>query len=509
MKPFFQCGSWKRESDSVKVSQASDAAKYITRFFLCILFGVLLFGISWPAAAGELEDVLSGFDDEPANKTVAKDDNALESVLSGFDEPADGDLKSVPSTHSNWPEWLDISGAVGLITTVNIAHEAPKPGDADYRGLSMLRTSLELTGDMAFADVKARIGGHCFYDAAYTLNGRDQYTDDVLDAYEKESELTEVWLQAGLTSDADIKTGRQIVVWGRSDNIRVADILNPLDNRQPGMTDIKNLRLPVAMTKLDYYLDYMGNWNLSGIVIHEPRFAKNPVYNSDFSPGDSPSPPEQNLSVSLENQQYALALNAIFSGWDISFYSAWVFDPRFHIETDASGAKLAQHSRVFMGGVAGNIASGNWMFKGEAAWWHNLEFANLISEEKSRLDTLAAVEYTGFTETMIAVEAANRHLPDYDDALSRPPDNQQADIFQSVLRFVRDFRNDTLQLKIILSLFGLSGQDGALQRLQLDYDHTDNFTLTGGAVFYQSGDMYFFHNSGDNDRIFLEISYAF
>jgi len=483
MKIFLRCGSWKKESDSMKVQQASDVTKYITRFFLCILFGVLLSGISSPAAADELED-----------------------VLSGFDKPDGGDRKSALPTSPSLPEWLDISGAFSLTTTVNIAHVAPDQGDADYRGLSMLQTSLDLTADMTFSGVKARIGGRGFYDAAYTLNGRGPYTGEMLDTYEKESELTEAWLQADLCSDFDIKTGRQIVVWGRSDNIRVADILNPLDNRQRGMTDIKDLRLPVAMTKSDYYL---GDWNLSGIVIHEPRFTKNPVYNSDFYPGASPSPPEEKPGVSLEDQQYALALNGIFSGWDISFYSAWVFDPRSHIETDASGDREAQHSRVFMGGMAGNIASGNWMFKGEAAWWHNLEFANLASGEKSRIDVLAAAEYTGFSETVIAVEAADRHLIDYDDALSRPPDYQQEDIFQSVLRLVRDFRNDTLQLKIILSTFGLSGQDGALQRLQLDYDHTDNLTLTGGAVFYQSGDMYLFRNIGDNDRIFLEMSYAF
>ncbi|MDM8543211.1 hypothetical protein QUF90_19220 [Desulfococcaceae bacterium HSG9] len=494
----------------MKLPCISNAAQYITRFIICTLFGVLLIGISPPALADELEDVLSGFDEQPAETSMAKDDNALESVLSGFDEPAgDAPASGLKTKQRFIPEWLEISGELRLTATVNTAHHAPEPDkrkNTDYRGLSMLRTAANITGDMTFSGVKARIGGRSFYDAAYTLNDRSQYTQQLLDDYETESELTEVWLQADLRDNLDIKTGRQIAVWGRSDNIRVTDILNPLNNRQPGMTDIKDLRLPVAMTELDYYT---GDWNLSGIVIHEPRFAENPVYGSDFYPGDSPPPPQDTPSVSLENQQYALALNGIFSGWDLSFYSAYVFDSRSHIETDASGTKHARHGRVFMAGMAGNIASGNWMFKGEAAWWNNLEFANQASQEKSRIDALAAAEYTGFSETVIAFEAANRHLIDYDDALSRPPDNQEEDLFQSVLRVTRDFRNDTVQLKIILSTFGLDCQDGALQRLQLDYDCTDNLTLTGGAVFYQSGDLYVFQNIGDNDRVFLEMSYAF
>ncbi|MBT7889203.1 MAG: hypothetical protein HN580_09285, partial [Deltaproteobacteria bacterium] len=325
-----------------------------------------------------------------------------------------------------------------------------------------------------------------------------------LSMYEREVELTEAWVQADLTSDSDIKVGRQIVIWGRADNVRVTDILNPLDSRQYGMTDIKNLRLPVTMTKFDYYL---GDWNLSAIVINEARFAKNPVYNSDFYPGASPAPPEDKPDISLENQQYALALNGIFSGWDISFYSGWVFDPRSHMETDTSGAR-AVHSRVFMNGLAGNFASGNWMFKGEAAWWQNLKFAN-IDSEKSRIDALAGFEYTGFSETNISLEIAERHLIGYDEALGLLPDTQQEDTLQSALSLVRDFRNDTVQLKTVLSTFGLSGQDGALQRLQVDYDHTDNLTLTLGAVFYQSGDMYVFRNIGDNDRVFWEMTYDF
>ena len=64
------------------------------------------------------------------------------------------------------------------------------------------------------------------------------------------------------------------MVWGKSDNLRVTDVLNPLDNREPGLVDIEDLRLPTTMTKLDLYL---GDWNLSGMVVHEVRFNKAPA----------------------------------------------------------------------------------------------------------------------------------------------------------------------------------------------------------------------------------------
>jgi hypothetical protein len=297
------------------------------------------------------------------------------------------------------------------------------------------------------------------------------------------------------------------VVWGKSDNIRVTDILNPLDNRLPGMVDIKNRRLPVAMTKLDCYT---GEWNLSGIMMHEARFSKNPVYNSDFYPGKGPLPPEDKPGVSFENQQYALALNGVFSGWDFSLYGAWVFDDRAHVTADADGRLFREHSRTFMAGMTGNIALGNWLLKGEGAWFDGMEFANLEEDDSvSRLDLMGGVEYMGFSETVLSLEIVNRHLIDFDEQLTLSPDITQEDTLQTVAKLVRDFSNDTIQLKILLSIFGFHGEDGAFERFQLDYDLTDSVTMTGGVIFYQAADQGALSSIEDNDRLFFELLYAF
>ena len=113
--------------------------------------------------------------------------------------------------------------------------------------------NLQLDVDLPW-DWKGRVAGFGFYDWAYFANGRDDYTDDVRDIYEWEVDFQEVWVQGSLLDDLDLKVGRQIVNWGRSDTLRVLDVLNPLDNREPGLTDIEDLRRPVSMVKADYYL---------------------------------------------------------------------------------------------------------------------------------------------------------------------------------------------------------------------------------------------------------------
>jgi hypothetical protein len=299
------------------------------------------------------------------------------------------------------------------------------------------------------------------------------------------------------------------VVWGNSDNIRVTDVLNPLDMREPGLTDIEDLRLPVTMTKLDYYF---GDWNLSGMAIHEIRFDKTPVYGHDFYAGGAPRPPDDEPAQTLSNTEWALSLGGIFSGWDIDFYYARIFNDTPHIGVISNGPPPTlrrKHARLDMVGIAYNRALGNWLVKAEAALLDGLEFFNRPEEDYTRLDGLVGVEYTGFKETTISLELADRHLFDYDDDLSTAPDGVREDMYQSALRYTRDFRNDTLTLTLLAVLFGPAEADGAFERVSLAYDLTDTVELRGGAVLYQSGDLPSMRRIGDNDRLFFEVKYHF
>jgi hypothetical protein len=449
-----------------------------------------------------MADLLTGFDDEGV---VVEETGELDQLLDGFDDTP-GQQEKDNISPPLLPGWLELQGSLSLQAAVGFAHKAPPKNTPDYRGLSMLRTRGELIGDITFDTWQARVGTRGFYDAAYSLDDRSDYTHKMLNAYEQELEITEAWIQTALGDHLDFKTGRQIVVWGKSDNIRITDILNPLDGRQPGMLDIRDLRLPVAMSKLDFYT---GNWNISTLVIHEPRFNKTPVYNGEFYPVNAPAPPEDEPSMSLGNQQFAAAINGVFSGWDLSIYSAYVFDNQAHVDATEKSGPVRRYSRIKMGGVSGDIALGNWLFKTEAALLHGLNFYAVPGKNYSRFDFLMAMEYSGFTEMSISIELANRHLLNFDTRLEELPDGQMKNLFQSALRVNRDFMHDTLHLTMLLSAYGVSGEDGAFERYQVEYDVRDNVMVKGGLVFYQSGDVVAFQNIGDNDRLFFELEYRF
>ena len=447
-----------------------------------------------PSSNPELDEVMEGFDDSPQAT-----DDGLDDVLEGFDEPATESTLAEPvEADSPW-QW---SGAITLSTAYNFAHDAPPAGMADYRGFSRLRAKLDLETDYKIGGSwKLHADGHAFHDFIYEIRD-ENYTEEVLDAYEQEIELDELFLQGSLTDSLDLKMGRQVVVWGKSDNLRVTDILNPLDQREPGMTDIEDIRRSLTMTKLDWYF---GDWSLSGILIHEIEFNKNPAFGSDFYPFPTKMPREDPPHSSLENTEYALALNGIFSGWDIAFYAAHLFDDQAHQETRASGPVL-EHARVTMAGTAINVATGNWLFKGEAAHFMDLEYTTLPGKEKARTDLLLGVEYSGFDEASLSLELVDRHIHNYEGALRA--EGIRRDELQSAIRFQGDYLHDRLHLTVLNSLY-LQGEPGGFTRASLGYDLADALTLTGGVVLYHEGDKMPFNAIGDSDRLFLDLKYSF
>ena len=93
---------------------------------------------------------------------------------------AEGDEKA------RLPDWLSIDGYFKISSVYSdLSHDAAGT-DTNWHGWTRLRSELKLELDADLSENwQARVSGHGFYDFAYTINGRDDFTDDVLDNYEK------------------------------------------------------------------------------------------------------------------------------------------------------------------------------------------------------------------------------------------------------------------------------------------------------------------------------------
>lgn len=483
-----------------------------------VLLSVLLISLfASVQASGSVEEDLSGFEtDEPGSTENEELEGFNEDLLEGFEEDSFGNTEQNGTLQTS-KEKSDFMLSGNAAFKTSLGYRAHKVDGTDYSGINQAQTSLYLQLDGKLSDEwKMRLSGDLFYDAIYDIRSGNDYRQEVLDDYRTQLRLDDTYLQGRLTPQLDLKAGRQIVVWGKSDNIRITDVINPLDNRLPGMTDIEDLRLSVGMAKFDYYL---RQWNLSAMIIPENRIMQEATPRGEFFPVDEvfSGAPDPFLSLdkpstSWENMQYAFAANGLFSGWDLSFYAANVLDQKWHFDKVQGSAPISTLHRVLskidMLGSAVNVAIGSWLFKAEAAYLHGVKY-NTAADAKERLDALVGFEYTGIKDSVLSFEVANRHIFDYEQQMAGQADYVDRDEVQSALRMSRSFSHDRLNVTALLSLFGARGENGGFARVWAEYEIMDALSANFGIVDYIGGDKPLMEAIKENDRLFADIKYSF
>jgi hypothetical protein len=435
--------------------------------------------------ASEVEDLFEGFDDKsiiiPEEKSRNNTDSKnLEDTMQKQREAA-GNFSSITGKLSERVlySWKD---------------------DSPHENISSARTSLFLDFEHKFDHrFKIKINGRAYYDAIYAIKGSKKFTQDELDEMQSEIELFDAYIEVSLTDSMDIKIGRQVVVWGRSDTLRVTDVLNPLDNRIPGLVDIEYLRLPVTMAKFDYFI---GDWRFTPIAILEQRFSKNPPYGSMFYPVSFRVPQDEKYA----DVTFAGSIGAEFKGWDINFYAAHIYDDEGYYTFYPVLKKL--HEKVNMFGSAINILTGSWLFKTELAYFDGLKYTTTGNKSFNRTDILLGVEYTGLTDTFISYDVVNRNFSKYDQRLLNELNPLNKHEYQHAFRVRSEFMNAALTFNYLITRYGEKLDKGGYQRVWGEYEFDDNIHTTLGVVTYH-GDSLLFRTINNNDMIFADVTYSF
>jgi len=438
-------------------------------------------------------------------------------------------------------EWIarnvDLSGSVasGLVVSY-LDHDAPHgdrptelggPGqfdrDSDFGGLSRLDLDGFLQLDVRLPrawEIRAEALG--WYDFAYRIKGRGDYGGPVLDVYEWQVDAGEVYATGPIGGGLDLTVGRKIVNWGRSDTFRIVDVVNPLDNKEPGLVDIEDLRRPKAMAKLDAV---RGPFQAEAIVIAETRYDRNPPPGSDFYPnlarfaeGDGlivtfPVDDESNFA---RQPGVAGRFEGNFSGWDFGLFGAWVDETSrvFDVEA-ATGARL-EGNRYGMVGAAGNVTRGAWLGKLELAWLSDVRMLRpraggpipYWSDDKQRVDALVGVEWYGPDSLVAALEVVHRHWLDLPTSPVLPEFFEQS-TFETALRVTRPFFRERLDVTLLALVIGERAQDGGLFRASGEWEIDDAWKVEAGWLVFLGGPKKALGAYDKNDRVYAELKFSF
>ena len=436
----------------------------------------------------------------------------MDDLMGGFDEPAVEVVAVEAPTETNTGPW-QLSGEFGLMGAYAYNHSSA--GSLPFTNnlahlIATTKAQLDYRSDKTDSSLRGQIIVKGQHDAAFDLNGRGNYSDATLDNYEQEVEIDQAWIQASLSDNLDIKLGRQQLVLGKLDMIAINDRVHTLDNRYPGLTDIDDLRLPLLMSRVDYFWQ---DWQATAAISHEVRAPKSATPGVDMFPSNAfPAnvlanmPALQEPTYSWAETPYMLALSGNVNNWDLAFYHGRTLDSRWHQVTSPSPARV--YGYIKQTGMAASTVSGSWLWKLEAAQISDLAFSN-VSGLKQRTDFGLGFDYNGWKDFVWSVELASRNLADFEANMAALPNWQVENDLQLVSALQYNFNHNRSTVTAMANYYGDNLQGGGIHKLLLEHELDQNITLEVGLVDYVGGDSVPAEALADSDKLMVAIKRQF
>ncbi len=131
-------------------------------------------------------------------------------------------------------------------------------------------------------DVKVFVSGQLTKDWAYDILDSDddwkfRRFDEARDEMSLRDDYEDVLKECHVTwtpGNANIRLGKQILVWGRMDGYRIMDQINPLDGRLgPSDVEFETSIVPIWLAKFEYFPDYLPGFlnDLGFEVVFNPN----------------------------------------------------------------------------------------------------------------------------------------------------------------------------------------------------------------------------------------------
>ncbi|MFZ5593426.1 MAG: DUF1302 family protein [Pseudomonadota bacterium] len=263
------------------------------------------------------------------------------------------------------------------------------------RSITKIRNIAYLNAQYPFSsNVKFNYTGWAYYDLAYDLfdyrtiaarserNVREPLVFvETLDQ-EKDSPVAatrELYFDLFL-KNLDIRVGKQYVVWGVLEGVRITDEINPLDFRELILPDLLDFRIPLWTLKMDHY---RGNTAFQFLWIPDIKFHKPAPRGSEWELLQEIRDDRGNVltkypkSFALENSE--IGLKASTNVWDtelsMSYFYTWDDYPVIFRSIDLRPSTtplnpmlFPTYTRISMYGGTAVKQVGPVIVKGEAAY---------------------------------------------------------------------------------------------------------------------------------------------
>lgn len=348
-------------------------------------------------------------------------------------------------------------------------------------------------------------------DTTVVLEGWARDTD-VNHAGQTSGMLREGYLSFG-AGDADFRIGKQIIVWGRADQINPTDNLTPRDY---------TLYIPDTDDQRFGAMAVRGTYNFSGL-------AMTGIWLPYFRPSKLPLPPLPGIIYSETvpgGSEFAFKLEQTggAADWSVSYFHGFDQNPDLSLGVPTPGGMVLslQHHRIRVLGADAATTAGRFGLRAEVAYTWTEDSAGLDPFVKNPFFYgVVGGDRTFFDYLNINLQYFVRQVSNYSDpnaiadpllrtvAIQQAVVNNQLDRVQQgmSLRIADKWMNETLEGEIA-GVANFTRHDFML-RPRLAYAFDDHWKGTLGAYVYRGSSNTFFGLLKDRTGGFAELRYSF
>lgn len=319
--------------------------------------------------------------------------------------------------------------------------------------------------------------------------------------------------------------GKQQVVWGKADGLKVLDVVNPQSFREFILEDFEQSRIPLWTVNAERPLQgWMGGaWTLQLLWVPDQTYHAVPERDATYAFRSRrlvPAPPPSGIfaqltdpvrpSRFLRDSDAGARLTGFLKGWDLSLNYLYQYrnQPAFHLEHAAAPSPALRvtprYHRTHLIGGAFSRALGDWVVRGEAAYFTD---RFLLTDDPASPDGVArspelsyvlGLDWSGLEDTFVSAQLFQSWLPEHRRGFTRP----ELDTSVTVLAR-RDFWNETLTAEALL-LANANDGDGLL-RPKVSYDMQDNLEVWVGLDLFYGNRNGLYGQFDDNDRLLVGV----
>ena len=377
---------------------------------------------------------------------------------------------------------------------------------------TLIEPRLQFTGSNRFSNFSVTersfsAGGYVNWDAddfTVRFNGDYRYDSIFNSKYSKKAKnkyqyyfwLDEFYIEKDW-SIMNLYFGYQKVVWGQADELRVVDVINPLNFRQFVLLDLNDYMISLPMLRLTS--DLIPDWNIEGIWIMEYKSNQYAPLGSEFY-----IPGTVDVTKNKPNKsEFGFSALTNIKGIDLGLYAFKGLSDDPVYKMISSGKLIATYPSENKFGMSVSTAFDNWVVRAESAYFPDKFYNNNLQKVKhDTFKALIGIDYL-YQDWMITGQISDRYIKSWNNQLNVP----HSDTYYT-LSMEGKVLSDKLSLRFSNTWLASNGGGNLLQS-KLKYQYDDHLSLQMNLDIISGSSRNFIGSMSDLDRIYYSIIYRF